>query len=151
MTPVKKFNNVLTKKAFYLFIISTCQLTFLTETFAQYPEIEDEIAKHRKGLLQIQANPGDTVIVEQLSHDFWFGGAISNGLASDNMPEEDKRMYKKKFLENFNSAVTENALKWGNMERQKGEVNYATVDAILKWTEENNIPLRGAQPLLGHC
>jgi GH35 family endo-1,4-beta-xylanase len=39
--------------------------------------------------------------------------------------------------------VTENAVKWIDMERVKGEVNYATVDGILKWTEENNIPLRG--------
>jgi GH35 family endo-1,4-beta-xylanase len=59
------------------------------------------------------------------------------------MSAEDKRQYKQKFLENFNSAVTENAVKWIDMERVRGEVNYATVDGILKWTEENNIPLRG--------
>jgi GH35 family endo-1,4-beta-xylanase len=29
------------------------------------------------------------------------------------------------------------------MERLKGKVNYDNIDAILKWTEENNIPLRG--------
>ncbi|MDA0194992.1 MAG: endo-1,4-beta-xylanase [Bacteroidetes bacterium] len=105
--------------------------------------LDDEIAKHRKGLLQVQTNPGDKVLVEQLSHDFWFGAAISNGIAGNYMSDDDKKQYKEKFLENFNSAVTENAVKWGNMERNKGAVNYATVDAILNWTEVNNIPLRG--------
>ena len=51
--------------------------------------------------------------------------------------------YKARFLENFNSAVTENAVKWASMEPRKGEVNYSVTDNILKWTEENNIPLRG--------
>ena len=110
---------------------------------AQYQGINDDIAKLRKGELTIKANPGDKVMVQQRSHEFWFGCAISNGLASERMPAEDKRQYKEKFLENFNSAVTENAVKWIDMERNKGEVNYTTVDGILKWTEENNIPLRG--------
>jgi endo-1,4-beta-xylanase len=59
------------------------------------------------------------------------------------MSENDLRQYKEKFLQNFNSAVTENALKWGNMERQKGVISYSVTDAILNWTEENHIPLRG--------
>ena len=59
------------------------------------------------------------------------------------MSDEDVKLYKEKFLENFNSAVTENAVKWGNMEREKGIVNFATTDNILAWTDENNIPLRG--------
>lgn len=29
------------------------------------------------------------------------------------------------------------------MERQKGEVKYSVIDSILKWTEANNIPIRG--------
>jgi GH35 family endo-1,4-beta-xylanase len=102
-----------------------------------------DIARYRKGELVIRANPNDKVMVEQLSHDFWFGAAISNSLAGGNWSEQDLQQYKKHFLENFNSAVTENALKWGSMEPNKGEVNYQVVDGILKWTEDNNIPLRG--------
>ena len=52
-------------------------------------------------------------------------------------------MYKEKFLENFNSAVTENAVKWGTMEPRKGEVNYMIIDTILKFADSNKIPLRG--------
>ncbi|MBI5008725.1 MAG: endo-1,4-beta-xylanase, partial [Bacteroidia bacterium] len=110
---------------------------------AQYPGINNDIARLRKGVLTVLAKTGDKVEIEQLSHEFWFGCAISNGLASERMPAEDKNMYKARFLENFNSAVTENAVKWLDMERKQGEVNYGTVDGILKWTDENNIPLRG--------
>jgi endo-1,4-beta-xylanase len=119
------------------------QFIFMTESFCQYTGINDDIARIRKGELVIKTKPGNKVLVEQLSHEFWFGCAITNGLASERMPAEDKRQYKEKFLANFNSAVTENAVKWPDMERKRGEVNYATVDGILMWTEENNIPLRG--------
>ncbi len=110
---------------------------------AQYAEIEQDIKTHRKGQLVIKTKPGQKVSIEQISHDFWFGAAISNGLAENYWSASDKEMYKAKFLENFNSAVTENAVKWLSMERQKGQVNYNTVDGILEWTDANNIPLRG--------
>lgn len=97
----------------------------------------------RMGKITVKANPGDKIEVQQLRHEFWFGCAIPNGLFENYMPEKDKENFKQKFLENFNAAVTENAVKWGNMERRKGEINYRVVDGILAWTEENNIPLRG--------
>jgi GH35 family endo-1,4-beta-xylanase len=119
------------------------QCVFITNTMAQYDGINEDIAKNRKGTLVIQAKRGDKVAVEQLSHEFWFGAAISNGFGTGSMPESDRKQYEEKFLKNFNSAVTENAVKWASMEPQKGQVNYAAVDGILTWTEKNNIPLRG--------
>ena len=123
----------------------TTLLIFLISayTFAQYPGIENDINTNRKGQLIIKSKPGAQVYVEQMSHEFWFGGAISNGLAEDYWSEDDKEQYKEKFLKNFNSAVTENAVKWGNMERKQGEVNYATVDGILEWADANEIRIRG--------
>lgn len=109
---------------------------------AQYPGITDDISRHRKGVLTVRAKPGDAVMVEQLSHEFWFGCAISNGFVGGSMPENDRKQYEEFFLKNFNSAVTENAVKWGNMEPRKGEVNYSTVDGILNWTKKHRIPLR---------
>lgn len=126
-----------------LFTILLLQLVLLPQSDAQYPGINDDIARFRKGELIIKAKPGDKVVVEQLCHEFWFGCAITNGIVGDRMSAEDKGQFKAKFLENFNSAVTENAVKWIDMERKKGEVNYSNVDGILKWTEENKIPLRG--------
>ena len=122
----------------FLFIFSIFQ-----SADAQYPGIDDSIAKYRKGELNVIAKRGDEVIIEQLEHEFWFGCAISNGVFGNRMAENDKRQYKEKFLQNFNSAVTENALKWLDMERQKGQPDFTIIDGILNWTEENNIPLRG--------
>ena len=113
------------------------------QTIAQTNPTDQAIAKHRKGKLIVKAKPGTKVSIEQLSHEFWFGAAIANGLGSGNMNPDDLRQYKNYFLKNFNSAVTENALKWANMEREKGQVNHLTVEGILNWTEENDIPLRG--------
>jgi len=110
--------------------------------FSQISKTDEAIARYRKGEIQVKAKRGARVEIEQLSHEFWFGCAISNSIASERMPENDRRLYKEKFLENFNSAVTENAVKWPDMEPRKGEVNYQTVDYILGWTEENRIPLR---------
>lgn len=115
----------------------------INQIHAQFPGIKDSIAKYRKGNITVVAKKGDKVTVEQLSHEFWFGCAISNGMVGDRWSESDIKQYKEKFLLNFNSAVTENAVKWPDMEREKGKVNYSVVDEILKWTEENNIPLRG--------
>ncbi len=118
-----------------------CFIGFVS--MGQYPGIENDIEQNRKGKLVIKAKPGSFVKVEQLSHAFWFGAAISNGLAGNKWSEHDQKMYREKFLENFNSAVTENAVKWLSMEREQGKVNYETVDKILTWTDAHAIPLRG--------
>jgi endo-1,4-beta-xylanase len=131
------------KRTYLLALFAVCCLAFASEAVAQYAGIEEDIARHRKGELVVRAKRGARVTVEQVRHEFWFGAAISNKLADGSMPENDLREYKEKFLQNFNSAVTENAVKWGSMEPKQGQVNYAVVDGILAWTDENNIPLRG--------
>jgi endo-1,4-beta-xylanase len=106
-------------------------------------DIDQMIRQNRMGQLTVKAKPGATVRVEQIKHEFWFGAAISSSIFSGRGDSEDKRKYKEVFLQNFNAAVTENALKWHAMEPRKGQVDYSIVDAMLKWTEENEIPLRG--------
>ena len=107
--------------------------------------IEARIRQHRMGELVVRAEPGAQVHVEQLRHEFWFGAALSSGAFSGRLSAEDQRRYEETFLSNFNAAVTENALKWHDMERRRGNVNYDVVDAILVWTDKHDIPLRG------HC
>jgi len=104
---------------------------------------EAAIRRHRMGTIAIQAKPGSQFTVEQVRHDFWFGAALANQAFDGRMDPADAARYKEVFLANFNSAVTENALKWLSMERERGTVNYATVDAILEWTDAHQIPLRG--------
>jgi GH35 family endo-1,4-beta-xylanase len=124
--------------------ILTLSIYFMAfQVHAQHSGIDEDIAAHRKGELVIKAKPGAKVTVEQLRHEFWFGSAISNGFIDGSMPESDRRQYEEKFLQNFNSAVTENAVKWLSMEREQGKVNYKVVDGMLAWADKNNIPLRG--------
>jgi len=129
-------------------IIICITLIILTGMFLNQPvhaqgSADRNSLAHRKGTITVKARKGDKVTVEQLRHEFWFGCAIPNSLGSKFGQESDEKMFKGKFLENFNSAVTENAVKLPSMEPRKGEVDYSVVDGILKWTEENNIPLRG--------
>lgn len=131
-------------KISHLRIIAVLIVSCITTiSYSQFPGINDSIAKYRKGEIVVVARKGDKVKIEQLRHEFWFGSAITNSLVSGRMSETDNKQFKEKFLLNFNLAVTENALKWLDMERQKGEPNYSIIDGILAWTEENHIPLRG--------
>jgi endo-1,4-beta-xylanase len=139
---MKNFISEIKMPAICFLIISLIGFTYSPEIKAQYPGINDSIAKYRKGELIVKAKRGSQVTVEQLRHEFWFGCAIPNSLAGG-MSKNNLNQFKEKFLENFNAAATENALKWMIMEPRKDEVNYTVVDSILRWTEKNNIPLRG--------
>lgn len=143
MNDMKKGIPHIKKLAVCFLTISMVSVFYWQNSNAQLSGINDSIAKNRKGELIIQAKRGSQVNVEQLSHEFWFGCAIPNSLAGGGMSKDNLQKFKEKFLENFNSAVTENALKWMIMEPRKNQVNYAVVDSILSWTEKNHIPLRG--------
>lgn len=106
-------------------------------------DLDESIRRTRTGTLEIEAPPGTEVRVEQLRHEFWFGATLANHMFSARADAGEAARYRKAFLENFNSAVTENALKWYSMEPRRGEVDYSIVDAMLAWTAEHGIPLRG--------
>ena len=95
------------------------------------------------GTLVIETAPGAEVRVEQQRHEFWFGAALANQFFGGRADPDLAARYKQVFLENFNAAVTENALKWHSMEPRQGDVDYSVVDAMLTWTREHGIPLRG--------
>jgi len=136
---IRKMKKSISKAAF-IFLI---QFGLMAGISAQNPALNQSIAKIRKGEITVKAKSGSTVKVEQLKHAFWFGCAIPNSLFDGSMSEGNRQIFKEKFLENFNSAVTENAVKWGTMERKKGEPDFTVIDSILNWTEENDIPIRG--------
>ena len=110
---------------------------------AESDALDQSIREHRMGTLIVETTPNAVVRVEQLRHEFWFGAALASQVFAGWTRPEDAARYKDVFLQNFNAAVTENALKWHDMEPEQGRVNYSTVDAILAWTEQNGIPLRG--------
>jgi endo-1,4-beta-xylanase len=111
--------------------------------YAAGSDLDGTIRQVRMGTLVIEATPGAEVRVEQLRHEFWFGSALASSMFTDRVNPETAAQYKKVFLENFNAAVTEVALKWHAMESRQGRVDYSIVDAILRWTDEHEIPLRG--------
>ena len=139
---MKIYKNSFKKSMLLLFVISLAHFSCKDKSYSQNADLDESIAKYRKGELIIKAKRGSQVTVEQMKHEFWFGCAIPNSFAG-NMSEDNLKLFKEHFLQNFNAAVTENAFKWMYMERNKGEVNYTMVDSILKWCDENDIPLRG--------
>lgn len=118
-------------------------LALLAASMAAAGELEDSIRNVRMGTLAIEAPPGAEVRVEQVRHEFWFGAALANHMFGARADGQNAEKYKEVFLQNFNAAVTENALKWHNIEREKGKIDYSAVDAILDWTGQHEIPLRG--------
>jgi hypothetical protein len=115
-------------------------LSALVQLEAQPSAPADPIRKLRMGKLMIEAAPNTAVRVEQIRHEFSFGAALANQVFNGRLNAEDAAKYKQVFLENFNSAVTENALKWHDMEPQPGQVNYyricfahPAVEGILMW------------------
>jgi GH35 family endo-1,4-beta-xylanase len=122
--------------------VAAC-LCLLSAAHADDSALDRAIAQHRMGTLTVLAKPGQEVHVDQLRHEFWFGAAISSGPFDWRADASDTAKYKQVFLETFNAAVTENALKWHAMEIKQGEIDYSVVDAILDWTTEHEIPLRG--------
>lgn len=128
--------NIFGRTAAYVLIFSSSSLAFGND-------LEESIRRVRMGTLVIEAPPGAEVRVEQMRHEFWFGAALANHMFGPRANQQESKKYKEVFLQNFNSAVTENALKWHIMETQRGKVDYSAVDAILEWTGQHKIPLRG--------
>ncbi len=116
-----------------------------TTAFASDADLDAAIARTRMGTLVIRTVPGARVHVEQVRHEFWFGATLPGGIFTGRNTPEDIAHFQEIFLRNFNAGVIESAFKWHEMEPQRGQVNYATVDSILAWADGNGIPVRG------HC
>ena len=121
-----------------LLVVPTCNAT------ADDAELNQAIEQHRKGTLTVQAPPGAAVRVEQMRHEFWFGAALSSGPFSSRANAQQATRYKQVFLEYFNAAVTENALKWHSMERPGARWT------TRPWTRSSPGPSRTTFRLRGH-
>ena len=97
------------------------------------------------GTLVIRTTPGAKVSVEQIRHEFWFGSTLPGSIFTGQASPQDIAKFKAIFTTHFNAGVIEGAFKWHDMERERGHVNYAIVDSMLAWADEQGIPLRG------HC
>lgn len=105
------------------------------------------IEAHRTAVITLRTAPNASVRVKQTRHHFQFGTAIMHRafVPNDRMSEADQETYKRTVLENFNSVVHENEMKWYANERQMGTISYAHADAMLDWSEKHGLYTRG------HC
>jgi GH35 family endo-1,4-beta-xylanase len=115
-------------------------------------EAREGIARHRMGDLRVRvtdgrgkALPGVAIRARLERHAFPFGCAVSSGFVSGRWSEEDRKAYGSFFGRLFNSAVHENALKWGGVNRRGPDSDWRACDAILNWCLERSITVRG------HC
>jgi len=112
---------------------------------ASAADLDAAIQKNRTGTLVIQTKPGAQVQVEQIRHEFWFGATVPTGMFTGRMSDADIAKVKEIFASHFNAGVIEAAFKWHDMEKERGVVNYAIVDSMLRWADAAGLPLRG------HC
>jgi GH35 family endo-1,4-beta-xylanase len=124
-------------------LIAASVALFVFSPIAAADDLDAAIRQHRMGTLVVETTPGAEVSVDQLRHEFWFGAALTNHAFSSRAPADERARYLAAFTANFNAAVTENALKWHSMEPRRGQVDYTLTDAMLAWTEQQRIPLRG--------
>ncbi|HCU18921.1 MAG TPA: glycoside hydrolase [Bacteroidales bacterium] len=117
--------------------------TELHMTHSDAWNLADSIQKYRTGVIVVKTTPNTKIELEQQKHEFWFGCALNSTAFDGKMDEQDARVYKQKFLENFNAGVTASSLKWHHMEPEKGKVDFLTTDNILTWADDNHLPLRG--------
>jgi endo-1,4-beta-xylanase len=115
-------------------------------------EADERIEKIRKGNLAVKvvdsqgnAVSNALVSVTQTRHEFLFGTALASDMFRPEATNAEAIAYRDQVKKYFNHAVTENALKWPDMEPNKDEVHYEFVDAMAIWCRTNGIVLRG------HC
>jgi len=128
-----------------ILVLSVCILLSIAAGLTAADDLDSAILKNRTGVLVIRTTPGAKVSVEQLRHEFWFGATLPNGVFSGRGNPEDAARFKEVFPSLFNAAVVENALKWHQIEPERGRIDFTTLDNALAWADQLGIPVRG------HC
>ncbi|CAH1788825.1 unnamed protein product, partial [Owenia fusiformis] len=112
--------------------------------------INMQISTMRKGGVELNLalsssiNPSDIEVeVSQKSRPFAFGSAVQ--AMRINSSQLANKPYQDFYYKNFEWAVLENALKWRQMERKKGQINYGRPEIAVDSLREHGIPVRG------HC
>lgn len=157
------FQCVKAKTCFFSFSFATCFFGFavancffgfaVANCSAQSGDFFDQanarIEQHRKTGIVVEvvdrfgnAIENANVSVNMKRHEFRWGTAV---VASRiNSTSENNLIYKQKVLENFNSVVFENDLKWPAWEGAWGsQLGWTQAEQALGWLDANNLPTRG--------
>lgn len=112
--------------------------------------IDESIRRLRTGDLMIrvvdsnwQPIVGAKVKLEQTSHYFEFGTALSSQMFGDRVNPADQARYWQLVRQLFNGSVHENALKWNETQPESSPANYAQSDRILTWSQRYGLKMRG--------
>lgn len=84
---MKNSGKVIKKLIINIISVSLIEIICLHENIIQSRNIDESIAKNRKGILIVKAGKGDKITVEKLRHEFRYGCAISGNLIWESMPE----------------------------------------------------------------
>lgn len=109
-----------------------------------YSQADNRIEKYRKGDFQIDLSSEGGALsekdltIELVQHDFKFGTAVNFDTTVS-----DTAAYKEKILSNFNTIVTENALKWVDYEPEQGLIEVESFKEYINFADTNNLFLRG--------
>lgn len=120
-------------------------LALLSSLSSTAESTSDPKLAHRMATIVVRATPGAKITVHQVSHEFWFGTAMSSRIFSGRFNGNERDRYLATLKENFNAVVPENAMKWGSNEPQRGRVNYRSSDTLVDWCRTNGMRVRG------HC
>ncbi|XP_050404821.1 uncharacterized protein LOC126820755 [Patella vulgata] len=126
------------------FVVDSTKITSLPETSDYLTTTNQVINQKRKSNINVKVTTAAGIDVNQLQiqinqvkKGFPFGTAV----ACDEYVSGDQR-YQDFINAHFNWAVTENALKWGQMERQPGVLRNETAIAALKKLKSHGIKIR---------
>jgi hypothetical protein len=86
--------------------------------------------------------PATNISIRQTRNSFGFGTCVHGGMEADT---PDWRRLRQFVLDHFSMLVCENAMKWFDIEKERGRRDFGPADAIVKFAQENGLPLRG------HC
>ncbi|XP_058773666.1 endo-1,4-beta-xylanase 5-like [Vicia villosa] len=79
---------------------------------------------------------GATVVIKQTKTDFPFGCGMNHRILTN-------IEYQKWFVSRFKYTTFTNEMKWYSTENVQGQENYTIPDAMLKFTKENGVSVRG--------
>ena len=114
-----------------------------------FEDANTRIELHRKTDIQIevvdtngQPVEGAGVEINMHRHKFRWGTAVVANRINSN--SSDNQIYRQKLLENFNSTVFENDLKWPAWEGAWGSnLGWGQAEPALDWLQANNLAVRG--------
>ncbi|XP_064600226.1 uncharacterized protein LOC135466592 isoform X2 [Liolophura sinensis] len=131
------------------FLVDAASLTELhIHSNSWKPEADARIDHYRKSNIHIKVATDTgvnkdliSIDVSQKTHAFPFGTAVVASIINNNNGGSDQK-YRQFVFDNYNWAVTANAMKWHSIERVKGQPDYETGETAIKILRSHGLKVR---------